>query len=102
MFLVNLFLFKRGAPLIYGFLRFAVILFAAVLFALWIITAWGCSSTGSPKEQGHRISELEMRAAKNAMFRKHNTGTTQALRSLGDTLSGPPGTQRSSVQVRHE
>ncbi len=83
MFLLKLFLFKRGAPLLFGFLRFAVFLFIAVFAVLWILSAFGCSSAPTQKAQ----PRTNLQEGKAAMFRKHNTATTQALHGLDKVLS---------------
>ncbi len=95
MFLLKLFLFKRGAPLLFGFLRFAVFLLSAVFAVLWILSAMGCSSAPPPQKAP---SPAALQGGKAAMFRKHNTATTQALHGLDKVLSNkyPEQKQRRS------
>ncbi len=84
MFLLKLFVFQRGAPLLFGFLRIAVFLFSAVFAVLWILSAFGCSSAPPPQKAQPRT---DLQEGKAAMFRKHNTATTQALQGLDKVLS---------------
>ncbi len=83
MTFLNLFLFRRTFPLLFGFGRGLACLLFVCFGAMLGLNA--CKNPDVPPQTAafEQTQQAVIKERAAAIYRKHNTGTTQALRRLG-------------------